>query len=114
MDTGHALATLSALSQETRLETFRLLVKTAPDGLPAGEIGKKLGVVQNTMSAHLSVLERCGLITSRRLGRSIEYTADFTHIRALLLFLMQDCCRGAPEVCAPLFELVSCNSPEGH
>lgn len=112
MDEKAALEALSALGQETRLDAFRLLVRTAPEGLPAGEIGGKLGVVQNTMSAHLAVLERSGLIVSRRKGRRIEYAANFGRIRELLLFLMRDCCQGAPEICAPLFELVTCASSD--
>lgn len=110
MDKETALQTLSALGQETRLEAFRLLVRNAPDGLPAGEIGGRLGVVQNTMSAHLAVLERSGLIVSRRKGRRIDYAADFKRMRELLLFLMRDCCQGEPEICAPLFDLVTCPS----
>lgn len=110
MDEKTATNILSALSQETRLEVFRLLVKSAPDGLPAGEIGRRLGVVQNTMSAHLSILTRAGLITSKRKGRVIEYTANFSRVRSLLQFLMQDCCQGAPEICEPLLETVACAS----
>lgn len=108
MKKTQALEALSALSQETRLEAFRLLVRQAPEGLPAGEISARLGVVQNTMSSHLAVLSRSGLVSSSRNGRVINYAADFKAMRALLLFLMQDCCRGAPEICAPLLELVSC------
>ena len=108
MEKKQALESLSALSQETRLEAFRLLLHHAPDGLPAGEIAGRLGVVQNTMSAHLAILARSGLVLSRRKGRVIEYAADFAAIRALLVFLMQDCCRGAPEICAPLLDVVSC------
>ena len=111
MDQNSALETLAALSQETRLDVFRLLVRNAPEGLPAGEIGKKLGVVQNTMSAHLAVLSRSGLITSRRKGRVIEYTSNFKVVRELLQFLMEDCCQGAPEICKPLLEAVACAPP---
>ena len=110
MDKARALEMLSALAQETRLETFRLLIKMAPESVPAGEIGKRLGVVQNTMSAHLATLQRSGLVSSSRHGRSIAYAANFEQMRALLLFLMQDCCQSAPEICAPLIELVSCDS----
>lgn len=108
MDSKEALEALSALSQETRLEAFRLLVKEAPEGLPAGEVGARLGVVQNTMSAHLAVLSRSGLIKPARDGRVINYAADFAAVRQLLLFLMRDCCQGAPEICAPLLDVVSC------
>lgn len=108
MDESTALETLAALSQETRLDVFRFLVKKAPEGVPAGDIAKAFGVVQNTMSAHLSVLAQCGLVSAVRSGRSIEYSANFRQVRALLVFLMQDCCQGAPEICEPLLEAVSC------
>jgi arsenate reductase len=97
---------LSALGQETRLEAFRLLVRAAPHGLPAGEIAGRLGVVQNTMSAHLAALARCRLIRAERNGRSIAYRADYASIRELLAFLMEDCCQGAPEICAPFVDPV--------
>lgn len=108
MDQLSALETLAALSHASRLDAFRLLVRNAPDGLPAGEIGRRLGVVQNTMSAHLGVLTRSGLISARRSGRVIEYAVSFRRVRELLVFLMQDCCQGAPEICEPLLEAVAC------
>jgi DNA-binding transcriptional ArsR family regulator len=108
MDKTHALDILAALGQETRLDAFRLLVRQAPDGLPAGEIAARLGVVQNTMSAHLAVLARSGLIAGQRKGRSIEYRVDHAAMRGLLTYLMQDCCQGAPEICAPLFDVIAC------
>ena len=76
MDLETATSTLAALSQATRLETFRLLVRHEPDGLPAGEIARKLDVPQNTMSAHLAILSRAGLATTERHSRSIIYRAD--------------------------------------
>ena len=111
MDKNNSIEILTALSHSTRLDAFRLLVKTAPGGLPAGEIGKRLGVVQNTMSSHLAILERAGVVSSKRHGRSIEYSANFKAVRELLVFLMQDCCQGAPEICEPLLEAVSCSAP---
>lgn len=111
MDEKSAIQILTALSHATRLDAFRLLVKNAPGGLPAGEIGKRLGVVQNTMSAHLAVLDSAGVVSSKRHGRSIEYTVNFSVVRELLLFLMQDCCQGAPEICEPLLEAVACGVP---
>ena len=113
MDESKALETLAALSQETRLDVFRFLVKKAPVGVPAGEIAKAFGVVQNTMSAHLSVLAQCGLVTAERNGRSIAYSANFKQVRALLVFLMQDCCQGAPEICEPLLEAITCGPKSG-
>ena len=81
MDATKAIDALSALSQITRLETFRLLVKHEPAGLPAGEVARLLGVPQNTMSAHLAVLTRAGLTMSDRHGRSIIYRANLNGLQ---------------------------------
>lgn len=108
MDNRSALDALAALGQETRLSAFRLLVKAGPKGLPAGEVGDRLGTVQNTTSAHLKVLLQAGLIRAEREGRSIRYAADMTGFRDLLAFLMEDCCDGAPELCRPLIDAVTC------
>lgn len=108
MDKKDALASFAALGQETRLEVFRLLVKVGEQGLPAGEIAQRLGTVQNTMSAHLKILATAGLVTARRDGRSVRYVADMTGFRDLLAFLMEDCCAGAPELCQPVIEAVTC------
>ena len=108
MDKKLALAALSALGQDTRLEVFRLLVRVGEAGLPAGEIGASLGAVQNTMSAHLKVLDHAGLVRAERDGRSIRYIADMTGFRDLLAYLMEDCCNGAPELCQPVIQAVTC------
>ena len=113
LETASALERLASLAQETRLETFRLLMRSAPNGLHAGEIARRLGVVQNTMSAHLNVLTRSGLVSARREGRAISYRADPGAVRQLLVFLMEDCCQGAPEVCAPLLALTACSRGGG-
>ena len=84
------------------MDAFRRLVRCGADGLAAGEIARALGVPHNTMSAHLAILANAGLVTSRREGRSILYAVDFARVRDLLAFLMEDCCRGKPEDCAPL------------
>jgi DNA-binding transcriptional ArsR family regulator len=102
MDMEAATAALSALSQPTRLETFRLLVRQEPKGLFAGEIARRIGVPQNTMSAHLAVLTRAGLAVSERHSRSIVYRAELTGLRSLMLYLVKDCCGGSAELCAPL------------
>lgn len=99
-----ALTAFAALGQETRLDTFRLLVGHVPDGLPAGEIADRLGVRQNTLSAHLAALSRAGLIDARRRGRTIHYAVDPDTVRGLLAFLMEDCCQGNPSICAPFFD----------
>ena len=102
MDT--ATEAFDALSQATRLAVFRLLVEAGAQGMPAGDIARHLGVPHNTMSTHLGILVRAGLAGSRRDGRSIIYAADYDGIRALITFMVQDCCRGRPEICAPLLD----------
>jgi len=108
MDKKTALGSFAALGQETRLDVFRLLVRAGAEGLPAGEIGERLGTVQNTTSSHLKVLTQAGLIRAEREGRIIRYFADMTGLRDLLAFLMEDCCDGAPELCRPVIEAVTC------
>ncbi|OZB12394.1 MAG: transcriptional regulator [Hyphomonas sp. 34-62-18] len=104
MESKTALAQLSALAQENRLALFRLLIKAGPDGLPAGEIAAALGVPPNTLSAQLALLSNAGLIEGTRQGRSIIYTAQYDAISGLIVFLMEDCCQGRSEVCAPVLE----------
>jgi len=107
MKSDSAINALSALAQNTRLETFRLLVSQEPDGLPAGEIARRLGVPQNTMSAHLAILTRAGLVSVERHSRSMIYRAQLPSVRELVMFLLKDCCNGQPELCAPLIEEIS-------
>ncbi|MFM9269763.1 ArsR/SmtB family transcription factor [Halomonas elongata] len=102
MDNEKILEVFTALSQATRLETFRVLVRFEPEGLPAGEIARLLGVPHNTMSTHLGVLSRAGLVSSRRQSRSIIYRANLDHMRKTLSFLVRDCCAGRAELCEPL------------
>lgn len=102
MDITRALAMLDALSHETRLWAFRVLVQAGPQGLAAGEIHERLDLRQNTVSTHLKQLRAAGLVDSRRKGRNIVYTANYGAVRGLVLFLMQDCCAGNPEVCQPV------------
>lgn len=109
METKAALAQLSALAQENRLALFRLLVKAGHDGLPAGEIASALGVPANTLSAQLNILSHAGLIEGARQGRSIIYTANFGSISGLIVFLMEDCCQGRAEICAPVLEAAQSN-----
>ena len=102
MESKLALSQLSALAQENRLAVFRLLVKAGRDGLPAGEIASALGVPPNTLSAQLSILSNANLIEGTRQGRSIIYTANYDAISGLIVFLMEDCCQGRKEICAPV------------
>lgn len=109
MDTKYALKAFAALSQSTRLDVFRLLIKAGEAGMSAGDISDSLDVRQNTMSANLSILAQSGLIRNKREGRSIRYFADMDGMRALLGFLMEDCCGGCPELCQPVIdELICC------
>jgi ArsR family transcriptional regulator len=109
MDYDSAIAALSALAQATRLDVFRLLVSHEPDGMAAGDIARQLDVPQNTMSAHLGILSRAGIVRFERHSRSIIYRADLDGLRALTLFLVKDCCAGSPELCVPLVaELTPC------
>lgn len=108
MDKNYALNAFSALSQDTRLDVFRLLIKVGEAGMLAGDISDSLGVRQNTMSANLAILHRAGLIRSTREGRSIRYFADMEGMRGLLAFLMEDCCGGRPELCQPVINELAC------
>jgi ArsR family transcriptional regulator len=114
MDDHSSLLALSALAQPTRLEAFRLLMRHEPDGLLAGEIARRLGVPHNTMSTHLAILSRAGLISCLRSSRTMTYRAELPAIRALVVYLLRDCCGGKPELCAPLVEdLAPCCTKEG-
>jgi ArsR family transcriptional regulator, arsenate/arsenite/antimonite-responsive transcriptional repressor len=109
MESENAILALAALAQSTRLDVFRLLVKHEPEGLAAGDIAKALAVPQNTMSSHLSILSRAGLVSAQRFSRSIVYRADLRSFQAVMLFMLRDCCGGRPEICAPLIDdLTSC------
>ena len=104
MDIKHAAEAFSALSQENRLAVLRLLIEAGAEGVPAGDIARHFGAPQNTMSTNLAILARAGFVTSRRDGRSMIYTADYAGLRRLISFLLEDCCKGLPEVCAPLLD----------
>jgi DNA-binding transcriptional ArsR family regulator len=102
MESEQAILALAALAQSTRLAVFKLLVKHEPDGLAAGEIARAIAVPQNTMSAHLSILARAGLVMSERRSRSIIYRADLPAFQDLTSFMVEDCCGGRTELCAPV------------
>jgi DNA-binding transcriptional ArsR family regulator len=106
MEISNAVTALAALAQETRLKVFRLLVETGPDGLPATEIAARLGVRQNLMSTHLTVLSAAGLTDVRREGRFIFHAVNPERTRALLSYLVEDCCGGHPGQCASLIETI--------
>jgi DNA-binding transcriptional ArsR family regulator len=104
MESEHAILAFAALAQSTRLDVFRLLVEHEPHGLPAGDVARRLAVPHNTMSTHLAVLTRAGLIDAERHSRSIIYRARLDAVSELAGFLVQNCCGGRPEVCQPLID----------
>jgi ArsR family transcriptional regulator, arsenate/arsenite/antimonite-responsive transcriptional repressor len=107
MKKSQALDALAALSQETRLDIFRRLIREFPDPLAAGDLSRELSVPPSTLSTHLGILSRAGLVKPERQGRTILYVADTGGARALLTFLINDCCRGQPEICKPLLDAIS-------
>jgi len=107
MDELQALDAFGALSQKTRLQIVRLLVKAGPEGMAAGAIGEALEASSSKLSFHLSHLERAGLVQSRRAARSNIYSAAYPALSGLVEFLMRDCCQGRPEVCAPAVAALS-------
>lgn len=111
MDERQALIVFAALSQETRLCILRMLVVAGPDGLAAGVIAERAEVSASNVSFHLKELERAGLVNARRDARSIIYSAEYEALSGLIRFLMEDCCSGRPEICAPVFSAASCCVP---
>lgn len=102
MEKIEALAALSGLAQESRLDVYRLLVEAGPGGLPAGQIGEALGLAPATLSFHLNHLKHAGLVSCRRNGRSLIYVADFARVSGLIAYLTENCCQGRSEACMPV------------
>ena len=105
MDT--AIEAFAALAQESRMTIFRLLVREEPRGLPVGEISQRLSIVPSTLSGHLGVLKRTGLLKSTRRQRQIFYSANLDAVGDLVRFMLQDCCDGKVENCSDIVDLVS-------
>src|SRR5580704_16249080 len=101
MKTQNAVAALSALAQDNRLDIFRLLVEAGPDGMAAGQVAEKLGLAPNTLTFHFDRLRVAGLVTVRRDGRSMIYAARFETMNALIAYLTENCCQGRAEECLP-------------
>jgi ArsR family transcriptional regulator, arsenate/arsenite/antimonite-responsive transcriptional repressor len=110
MEKTSALAALGALAQETRLDIYRLLVQAGPEGLPAGQIGERLGLPSATLAFHLKELKTAHLAHCTRNGRSLIYAADYDAMNALLLFLTENCCGRPADGCRPALSLCQ---PEG-
>lgn len=112
MESDQAILALGALAQDTRLDVFRRLVQHEPEGVAAGELARLVAVPQNTMSSHLAILARAGLVTAERKSRSIIYRANLAAFQEVALFLLQDCCGGRAEICEPVIaSLTPCCPP---
>jgi|SRR5665213_310008 len=103
MKTSQAEAAFAALSQGTRLAILRYLIKAAPEGVPAGTVASTLDIQPSTFSFHVAILARARLVQARREQRQILYSPDFKGIRAVVEFLLKDCCNGRPEICSDIF-----------
>jgi ArsR family transcriptional regulator, arsenate/arsenite/antimonite-responsive transcriptional repressor len=99
MEKTDAVAALAAIAHDNRLDVFRLLVQAGPEGMPAGAVATALDLPPNTLTFHFDRLRMAGLVTVRREGRSMIYAAQFDKMNALVSFLTENCCGGAP--CAP-------------
>jgi ArsR family transcriptional regulator, arsenate/arsenite/antimonite-responsive transcriptional repressor len=112
MEKKDAVAALGALAQDTRLDLFRLLVTIGPEGLPAGVIADRLGVLPASLTFHLKELQHAGLITQRRLSRHLYYSAEYGAMNDLLAYLTENCC-GQGVSCAPVCDpAVSCGTAQ--
>jgi ArsR family transcriptional regulator len=112
MEETSAIKAFAALAQEHRLKVFRLLVRHAPQGLPAGQIAAQVGIPASTMSAHLAQLERAGLLRSWREQRHILYAVETEGIRQLVMFLTEECCGGRPDLCGYATPASACQGPD--
>lgn len=106
MDTNNALNAFAALSQETRLHAFRMLVEHGAQGVAAGELSEKLAIPHNTLSFHLSHLVQAGLVNSKKQGRSVIYYAELEAMQALVGFLLKDCCALDKTTCKGIEKLM--------
>lgn len=107
MEQSHALAIFAALAHETRLAVFQRLVEVGHDGVPAGELAAYVGVRPNTLSNHLNILTAAKLVKPGRSGRIIRYSADYEVLQTFMRFMIQDCCNGRAELCAPLLSVLA-------
>ncbi len=106
MDQERAVETFTALAQESRLAIYRLLVREEPHGLPVGEISRRLDIVPSTLSGHLGVLKRAGLLKSTRHQREIHYATNLDAMGDLVRFMLEDCCDGKVENCSEIASLI--------
>jgi ArsR family transcriptional regulator, arsenate/arsenite/antimonite-responsive transcriptional repressor len=101
MKTPAVIEALGALAHEHRLAIYRLLVQRGPEGLPAGTIGQRIGLLPSSLTFHLQTLQRAGLITQRRDSRQLIYSADFSVMNGLVGYLTENCCGNGSAECSP-------------
>lgn len=101
MEVVNIIPAFNALGNATRFAAFRLLIQAGPQGLVAGELSARLGVVPNTLSNHLGILTTARLVTATRSGRFVCYAADLASFRDLMTWLTLNCCASRPKLCAP-------------
>ena len=106
MNQAKAIEAFAALAQDTRMSIYRLLVNQDSNSLRVGEISEKLGIVPSTLSGHLAILKRAGLLQATRRQREIHYVADIAAMNALIGFLLQDCCNGQVDNCSEILTLL--------
>ena len=106
MRDDHAIDAFAALAQSSRLTIFRLLVRSGPEGLKVGEISRRLSIVPSTLSGHLAVLKRAGLLTATRHQREIIYAANLGTVNDLIGYLLEDCCDGRLANCSEILSLL--------
>ena len=106
MDQDSAIATFAALAHHSRIAVFRLLIRIGPAGLPALEVSRRLSIVPSTLSGHLAILKRAGILTATRHQREIHYAANLNAINAMVRFLLADCCEGRFESCSEVLSLL--------
>lgn len=107
MDQTKAIEAFAALAQDTRMSIYRLLVRQEPSSLRVGDISERLGIVPSTLSGHLAILKRAGLLKSTRHQREIHYSADISAMNDLIGFLLQDCCNGQLDNCSEILTLLN-------
>jgi ArsR family transcriptional regulator, arsenate/arsenite/antimonite-responsive transcriptional repressor len=107
MDMTIAIEAFAALAQESRMAIYRLLVREEPHGLPVGEISRRLNIVPSTLSGHLGILKRSGLVKSTRHQREIHYAANLHAMGDLVQYMLEDCCDGKVESCSDVATLIS-------
>jgi DNA-binding transcriptional ArsR family regulator len=107
MDQETAISAFAALAQPSRMAIFRLLVRVGPNGLRVGEISERLQIVTSTLSGHLSILRRAGLLKAARYQREIHYAVHLSAINELVGFLLADCCEGQSENCSEILSLLA-------